>query len=39
VTTGFIIQDIPEQVGLPLTNEDLWEQWHFGCPDPDPGNK
>jgi hypothetical protein len=36
VTTGFIIQDSPEQVGKPLTDEDLWEQRHFGCPEPDP---
>jgi hypothetical protein len=36
VTTGFIIQDTPEQVGLPLTDDDLWEQRHFGCPEPDP---
>src|SRR5262245_56898307 len=31
VTTGFIVQDMPEQVGLPLTEADLWEQRHFGC--------
>ena len=36
VTTGFIIQDMPEQVGVPLTDADLWEQRHFGCPEPDP---
>jgi hypothetical protein len=36
VTTGFIIQDTPEQVGRPLTDEDLWDQRHFGCPEPDP---
>jgi hypothetical protein len=37
VTTGFVIQDAPGQVGLPLTGEDLWRQRHFGCPEPDPG--
>jgi hypothetical protein len=36
VTTGFIIQDTPEQVGQPLTDADLWEQRHFGCMEPDP---
>ncbi len=36
VTTGFIIQDSPEEVGMPLSDEDLWEQRHFGCPEPDP---
>jgi hypothetical protein len=36
VTTGFIIQDSPDQVCLPLTDADLWEQRHFGCPEPDP---
>lgn len=36
VTTGFIIQDRPEELGLPLTEADLWEQRHFGCPEPDP---
>src|SRR5262249_23826322 len=39
VTTGFIIQDAPEQVGVPLTDADLWEQRHFGCPEHDPGNR
>jgi hypothetical protein len=29
VTTGFVIQDAPEQVDVPLTDEDLW---------PDPGD-
>lgn len=38
VTTGFIIQDAPDQLDLPLTEDDLWEQRHFGCPEPDPGN-
>src|SRR5262249_40719925 len=33
---GFIIQDTPEQVGMPLTAADLWEQRHFGCHEPDP---
>lgn len=36
VTTGFIIQDSPDQLGVPLTDDDLWEQRHFGCPEPDP---
>jgi Glycosyl transferase family 2 len=36
VTTGFIIQDSPEQLGVALTETDLWEQRHFGCPEPDP---
>lgn len=36
ITTGFIIQDSPDQVDLPLTDEELWEQRHFGCPEPDP---
>src|SRR5205807_8851090 len=38
VTTGFIIQDSPDQLDLPLTPEDLWAQRHFGCPEPDPGD-
>lgn len=36
VTTGFIVQDAPDQVGVPLTGDDLWAQRHFGCPEPDP---
>jgi Glycosyl transferase family 2 len=36
VTTGFIMQDTPEQAGMPLTDDDLWEQRRFGCPEPDP---
>src|SRR5262249_3041033 len=36
VTTGLIVQDAPEQRGVPLTDADLWEQRHFGCPEPDP---
>jgi|SRR5262245_24349255 len=36
VTTGFIIQDMPEQLDIPLTGKDLWWQRHFGCPEPDP---
>ena len=36
VTTGLIIQDSPDQVGIPLTDADLWDQRHFGCPEPDP---
>jgi Glycosyl transferase family 2 len=40
VTTGFIIQDAPDQVGVPLEDRaPLWEQRHFGCPEPDPGNR
>jgi hypothetical protein len=38
VTTGFILQDRPEQLGVPLTAAPLWEQRHFGCPEPDPGD-
>jgi hypothetical protein len=38
VTTGFVIQDAPAQVDVPLTGEDLWRQRHFGCPEPDPAN-
>jgi hypothetical protein len=38
VTTGFVIQDSREQVHLPLTDDDLWVQRHFGCPEPDPGD-
>jgi hypothetical protein len=38
VTTGFIIQDTPDQLDVPLTAEDLWEQRHFGCPEPEPGD-
>jgi hypothetical protein len=36
VTTGFIVQDAPDQLGVPLTDADLWDQRHFGCPEPDP---
>lgn len=36
VTTGFIVQDAPDQVDQPLTEADLWQQRHFGCPEPDP---
>jgi hypothetical protein len=36
VTTGLIVQDAPDQLGLPLTDEDLWDQRHFGCAEPDP---
>jgi len=36
ITTGFIIQDAPEQIDAPLTDADLWDQRHFGCPEPDP---
>lgn len=36
VTTGFIVQDAPDQVGVPLTDADLWDQRHFGCHEPDP---
>lgn len=38
MTTGFILQDAPDQVGLPLTDDDLWDQRNFGCPEPDPVN-
>src|SRR5262245_6333078 len=38
LTTGFMIQDAPDQLGQPLTGEPLWAQRHFGCPEPDPGN-
>src|ERR1700722_10119969 len=39
VTTGFIIQDMPEQVRVPLDDRrDLWVQRHFGCAEPDPAN-
>jgi hypothetical protein len=38
VTTGFVIQDAPDQLDQPLTDADLWEQRHFGCPEPDPGH-
>ena len=36
VTTGLIVQDAPDQVGVPLTDADLWDQRHFGCAEPDP---
>ena len=39
VTTGFIIHDTPEQLDQPLTEDDLWLQRHFGCPEPDPGDR
>jgi hypothetical protein len=38
VTTGFVIQDAPEQLDAPLTDSDLREQRHFGCAEPDPGH-
>jgi hypothetical protein len=38
VTTGFVIQDAPGQLDAPLTGAPLWEQRHFGCPEPDPGH-
>jgi len=39
VTTGFIMQDSLEQVGMPLNaNRELWEQRHHGCPEPDAAN-
>lgn len=37
-TTGFIVQDAPDQAGVPLTDEDLWDKRHFGCQEPDPVN-
>jgi Glycosyl transferase family 2 len=36
VTTGFIIQDSPDQFEVSLTDAELWEQRHYGCPEPDP---
>jgi hypothetical protein len=37
VTTGLIVQDAPDEVGVPLDPaRDLWEQRHFGCHEPDP---
>lgn len=37
VTTGYIVQDAPDQVGAPLDpDRPLWEQRHFGLPEPDP---
>src|SRR5207248_250626 len=38
VTTGFIVQDDPDQLDAVLTSDDLWLQRHFGCPEPDPAN-
>lgn len=36
VTTGLIVQDTPDQVSVPLSDADLWEQRHWGCAEPDP---
>lgn len=36
VTTGLIVQDAPDQLDLPLTDADLWDQRHWGCAEPDP---
>ena len=38
MTTGLIVQDAPDQVGVPLTDADLWDQRHFGCAEPDVVN-